>query len=74
MVPLAFSVCGKESRKMLVGSRPALGEFTVIKSSEVSDVKPRWSLSAQRDKQRHHIDSPIQSHCSWQARRQIGHF
>ena len=50
-----------------------VGEFTVIKSSEVSYVKPRWSLPARRDKQRHHIDSPIRSHCSWLARRQIGH-
>ena len=50
-----------------------VGEFTVIKSSEVSYVKPRWSLPARRDKQRHHIDSPIQSHCSWLARRHIGH-
>ena len=41
MVPLAFSVCGKESRKMLVGSRPALGEFH---SRQIYCYKIKWGV------------------------------
>ena len=40
---------------------------------ESSELSRNTRLPAQRDKQRHHIDSPTQSHCSWLTRRQVDH-